>query len=224
MPKGPVALLVKPYDERVAFIKLGDGADGRKELERWLERQMMPLVVPFMPEYVDMIFGGPLQMHAILAVDPRADFSRERDAFYAAAIENRGKVLHILMFKPPDDDDDVSEDEARARDELRAVLSFLGVASTPAYVMSDMTAATEAEPRGKQATFSGDLTDPAAVLAFQATYAAKAVARRAGLDPKMAEIMADPKMQEMIKDPKMSSMFSIMGMPQQLVDVYRAEL
>jgi len=40
----------------------------------------------------------------------------------------------------------------------------------------------------------------------------------------MADIMADPKMQEMIKDPKMSSMFSIMGMPQQLVDVYRAEL
>jgi hypothetical protein len=31
-------------------------------------------------------------------------------------------------------------------------------------------------------------------------------------------------MQEMIKDEKMSSMFSIMGMPQQLVDIYKSEL
>ena len=31
---------------------------------------MLPLVVPFLPDYVDMIFGGPLKMHAILAVDP----------------------------------------------------------------------------------------------------------------------------------------------------------
>ena len=63
-------------------------------------------VVPFLPEYVDMIFGGPLQMHAVLAVDPQSDFAAERDAFYGAAIANRGKVLHIIMFKPPDDDGD----------------------------------------------------------------------------------------------------------------------
>ena len=224
VPKGPVALLVKPYDERVAFLKLGDGKDGRKKLEKWLEEQMMPLVVPFLPEYVDMIFGGPLQMHAVLAVDPQSDFAAERDAFYGAAIANRGKVLHIIMFKPPDDDGDADEDEVAARDELRAVLSFLKIDRTPALVMSDMTVATEAEPRGKQETFAGDLRDKAAVLEFQQTYAAKAVARKAGLDPKMAEIMSDPKMQEMIKDEKMSSMLSIMGMPQQLVDIYKSEL
>mmetsp|Transcript_21693 Transcript_21693/g.66753 ORF Transcript_21693/g.66753 Transcript_21693/m.66753 type:complete len:93 (+) Transcript_21693:99-377(+) len=89
--------------------------------------------------------------------------------------------------------------------------------------MSDMTAVSEAEPRGRQETFSGDLTDRDAVLDFQKPYAAKAVARRAGVDPQMAEILAEPKMQEMISDPKMSAMFSIMGMPKKLVDIYREE-
>ena len=224
VPKGPIALLVKPYDERVAFTKLGEGKDGRKKLEKWLEQQMMPLVVPFLPEYVDMIFGGPLQMHAVLAVDPTSDFAAERDAFYAAAMKHRGKVLHIIMFKPPDDDGDADDAEVAARDELRAVLQFLKVDATPALVMSDMTVATADEPRGKQKIFAGDLADEAAVLDFESPYAARAVARKAGLDPKMAEIMSDPKMQEMIKDEKMSSMFSIMGMPQQLVDIYKAEL
>ena len=56
-PRGPlqVALLLKPYDERVVVRALGED---RRKLSRWLEDQMLPLVVPFLPEYMDMIFGG----------------------------------------------------------------------------------------------------------------------------------------------------------------------
>ena len=64
---------------------------------------MLPLVVPFYPDYVDMIFGGPLKMHAILAVDPADPPAPPvRDAFYHAAQQHRGKVMHIVMFKAPD--------------------------------------------------------------------------------------------------------------------------
>jgi len=133
---------------------------------------MLPLAVPFLPEYVDMIFGGPLQMHAVLVVDPAEDFEKERDAsrgprgafatrpprprillrrerrsgldgssaapfglgriirsqttvralrFYHAARTHRGKILHIVIFRPPADDAGADDDEIAAREELRGV-------------------------------------------------------------------------------------------------------
>ena len=45
-------------------------------------------------------------MHAILAVDPADPPAPPvRDAFYHAAQQHRGKVMHIVMFKAPEDDD-----------------------------------------------------------------------------------------------------------------------
>ncbi|KAH8052668.1 intramolecular oxidoreductase [Aureococcus anophagefferens] len=74
-------------------LKLGDGKDGRKKLEKATSR---------------------------------------RNATFTARDREPGKVLHIIMFKPPDDDGDADEDEVAARDELRAVLSFLKIDRTPA--------------------------------------------------------------------------------------------
>lgn len=224
VPKAAIVLLFKPYDERVEIFHVKEGKEGTKQLAKWLESQMMPLVVPFIPNYVEMIFSGPLQMHAILAVDPAVDFTVERDVFYEAAKRNRGKVLHIVMFKAAEDADEDDEETTKSKEEMRSVWEFLKIAKTPSLVMSDMTVQTEEKPAGEQELFTGSITDIEAVMKFESRYASKAIARKAGLDPKMAEIMSDPKMQEMIKDPKMSSMFQIMGMPQQLVDIYREAL
>ena len=96
-------LLLKPYDELVDVTTFTTSKKGRKKLSRWVEDRMLPLVVPFYPDYVDMIFGGPLKMHAILAVDPADPPAPPvRDAFYHAAQRHRGKVMHIAMFKAPD--------------------------------------------------------------------------------------------------------------------------
>ena len=67
---GNAVLLLKPYDELVDVNTFKTSKKGRKKLSRWVEDTMLPLVVPYLPDYVDMIFGGPLKMHAILAVDP----------------------------------------------------------------------------------------------------------------------------------------------------------
>lgn len=200
-------LMLKPYDE-LRTVYSG------KDLARWLEKEMMPLVVPFLPQYIDMIFGGPLPVHCILAVHKIDD--AVRDVFYEAARRNKGKILHILMFAP--------EEEEEEDDDMRSVWDFLNIRETPTIIMSDMTTATEENPQGTQVHFDGDPTSLDALLAFQLPYEAKARATRAGLDPKMAEIMAEPKLRQMLQDDNMKRMFQLMGMPKQLADIYDDEL
>ena len=177
---------------------------------------MLPLVVPYLPDYVDMIFAGPLKMHAILAVDP-ADPPPPpvRDAFYHAAQRHRGKVMHVVIFKAPAD----ADDEYGAA--LRDTLAFLEVTNFPSYLISDMTEADDERPGGAQTHLRGDLEDRDEVLAFQKPFAAKALARRDGLDVKYAEILRDPKFQALLGDERMASLISIMGVPKGLADQAR---
>ena len=63
--------------------------------------------------------------------------------------------------------------------------------------------------------------DKDAVLAFQKPFAAKALARRDGLDVKYAEILRDPKFQALLSDERMASLISVMGVPKGLVDQAR---
>lgn len=215
---GPTALMLKPYDYHAVTTTLES-----EKFAKWLEREMMPTVVPFLPQYMDMIFGGPLQMHAVLAVDEIEKETHVRDVFYRAAEKYRGKILFVIMFKPSvDEEDDESAEEARQQ--MLAIWHFLQIDRTPVLIASDMTVATQEKPQGQQTKFDGDLTTESAVVDFLAPFAAKHVARKAGLDNKMAEIMAEPKLQEMLRDPKMASMFQIIGMPQKLVDIYKDEL
>ncbi|KAJ8603440.1 hypothetical protein CTAYLR_003974 [Chrysophaeum taylorii] len=191
-------VMLKPYDED-ATTNVKD----KKQLTRWLEREMMPIVVPFLPEYQNMIFSGPVQMHCIIALDEGDVLP---SAYYEVAKQNRGKVLHVVMVKAEDAED---------------IWEFFKIETTPTVVMSDMTEVSEANPRGIQVKFQEELTVEN-LAKFEEPYAARMIARRAGLDPKMAEIMAEPKLQEMLKDPKMGTMFQIMGMPKKLVDIYRS--
>ena len=212
---GNSVLLLKPYDELVDVTTFTTSKKGRKKLSRWVEDRMLPLVVPFYPDYVDMIFGGPLKMHAILAVDPADPPAPPvRDAFYHAAQRHRGKVMHVVIFKAPNDDDEYGA-------ALRDTLAFLKVTKFPTYLISDMTEADDEHPGGAQTHFRGDLEDKDAVLAFQKPFAAKALARRDGLDVKYAEILRDPKFQALLSDERMASLISVMGVPKGLVDQAR---
>ena len=117
-------------------------------------------------------------MHAILAVDPADPPAPPvRDAFYHAAQRHRGKVMHIVMFNAPDDDEYGAA--------LRDTLAFLKVTKFPTYLISDMTGADDEHPGGAQTHFRGDLQDKDAVLAFK-NPSEKALARRDGLDVKYA--------------------------------------
>ena len=211
-------LLLKPFDEGAAVFALKKSSRKKKDLERWVETHMMPLVVPFHPSYMDMIFSGPLKMHVVLAVKPEEDFSNVRDLIYASAKEYRGKLLHIVMFEPPNE---VAETEAEegARQGRIAAWEFLKITTTPTIIVSDMTDATSQEPGGKQTVVPID-----GLLDSLKTYAARAVARRHGVETRMADIMAQPKMQAMLHDPTMISMFHLMGMPQHLTTIYSDEL
>ena len=211
---GNSVLLLKPYDELVDVTTFTTSKKGRKKLSRWVEDTMLPLVVPYLPDYVDMIFGGPLKMHAILAIDPADPPAPPvRDAFYHAAQRHRGKVMHIVIFKAP------ADDEYGAA--LRDTLAFLKVIKFPSYLISDMTEADDERPGGAQTHFRGDLEDRDEVLAFQKPFAAKALARRDGLDVKYAEILRDPKFQALLGDERMASLISVLGVPKGLVDQAR---
>jgi len=84
-----------------------------------------------------------------------------------------------------------------------------------------MTEADDEHPGGAQTHFRGDLEDRDEVLAFQEPFAAKALARRDGLDVKYAEILRDPKFQALLGDERMASLISVLGVPKGLVDQAR---
>ena len=153
-------------------------------------------------------------MHAILAVDPADPPAPPvRDAFYHAAQRHRGEVMHIVIFKTPTDDEYGAA--------LRDTLAFLKVTKFPTYLISDMTEVDDEHPGGAQTHFGGDLEDRDEVLAFQKPFAAKALARRDGLDVKYAEILRDPKFQALLGDERMASLISVLGVPKGLVDQAR---
>lgn len=211
-------LLLKPYDELVDVAQFKTSKKGRKKLGRWIEDRMLPLVVPFLPDYVDMIFGGPLKIHAILAVNPAAPPAPQiRDAFYNAARRHRGRIMHIAMFKESGEDESYNE-------ALRHTLRFLKVTRFPTYLVSDMTGATPDNPGGSQTHFDGDLADADAVLEFQRPFAAKPLALRDGRDARTAELLRNPKFQALVSDPRMASLIEVLGVPRGLVDQARAEL
>ena len=121
----------------------------------------------------------------------------------------------MISTQAPDD----ADDEYGAA--LRDTLAFLKVTKFPTYLISDMTEADDERPGGAQTHFEGDLEDKDAVLAFQKPFAAKALARRDGLDVKYAEILRDPKFQALLSDERMASLISVMGVPKGLVDQAR---
>ena len=203
----PALLLLKPFDEKAATVSIDTKSSSW--LQQWVETHMMPLVVPFSPTYMSMIFTGPLKMHAILAVNANdANFKTARDAFYKSAEAYRGKILHLMMFEPEDE-------------EALAVWNFLDIKETPTVIVSDMTDASDGD-KGIQTKLE-TATNADALIASLQSYSARAVARRHGVETKMADIMAEPKMQAMIRDKNMAQMFQMMGMPKKLATIYNSD-
>ena len=159
-------LLLKPYDELVDVTTFTTSKKGRKKLSRWVEDRMLPLVVPFYPDYVDMIFGGPLKMHAILAVDPAdppAPPGPRRVLPRGAAASGQGHAhRHLQRARRRSAS---TRRSARGKGTRRD--EFLKVTKFPTYLISDMTEADDEHPGGAQTHFRGDLEDKDEVLAFQ---------------------------------------------------------
>ena len=94
-----------------------------KALTKWITKQMLPLVVPFVDGYMDLIFEGPVKAHLLVIVDPASlavdgsgkplsDPEEQTTAAAAAAaggvseevlaeaaLATRGEVLHIVMVR-----------------------------------------------------------------------------------------------------------------------------
>lgn len=123
-----------PIDEALNLIPEPQIA---KDFKDWVTVHMVPLVVPFMEGYMNLIFTGPIQVHMIIVLDPEADNEEIEDVASAAALARRGEVLHILM------------PEHESTEEMR---EFFGVAGRqlPTAVLSDMRNANDDEPQGLQ--------------------------------------------------------------------------
>merc|ERR1712070_77863 len=126
-----------------------------KEMKEWVITMMLPLVVPFTDGFMNLIFTGPIKVHAVVVVDPDAD-NEDLDALVReAAMEKRGEVLHIFM---------------PAIDETQEIRDFLGVGdkTLPTMVLSDMREATDDEPQGVQYLQPrGMKMDTASIVAFE---------------------------------------------------------
>lgn len=192
-PAGSSIIMLRPYDGNVA-------TNYSKHLKKWLEKEMMPVVVPFLPDFVDLIFKGPLRIHLVFAASGDDQYL---DTFYQVAKANHGKLLHILLMQ----------------DTAEEVWDFLRIESAPALVVSDMTTENE---KGEQTLYEGNLGNATEILEFSEPFVARHAAKKAGIDAKTAEIMSDPKLRRMLRDPKMETMFTrVMGMPQKLIDIYK---
>lgn len=135
--------------------KLVPEAKEAKELKEWVTTLMLPLVVPFTEGFMNLIFTGPIKVHAIIVVEPEDD-NEDLDALVReAAMEKRGEVLHIFM---------------PAIEETQEIRDFLGVgtATLPTMVISDMREATDDEPQGVQYLQpAGMKMDAASIIAFE---------------------------------------------------------
>jgi len=108
-----------------------------KELGKWVSDQMMPLVVPFTDQFMNLIFTGPVQVHMIVIVDPQNVDPDLEDDLKEVALEQRGEVLHILM---------------PAVEETEEMRKFFGVDDRvlPTALISDMRDVTDENPAGSQ--------------------------------------------------------------------------
>ena len=229
-------LLFKPYDEEKQSFTMSEldlsklppqqpqmpggpppaprpppGSFDGEALGDWVELMMMPLLVIFRPDAVDLIFGGPVQVHIVLVVDPADGVDQElQDAVNEVALAHRGRALHILMMR-----DDENE-------EMAGVLEFLKVRTYPTLVLSDMTNATEAEPAGKQTKYPASKVkalDKASLLAWEKKHLEKIEATNAEQERQrlLKAHGLDGTFGDNLRDPKMAQMMSMIGMPPQLV-------
>ena len=138
-------------------IKLLPEPKPAKELNKWIETQMLPLVVPFTEQYMNLIFTGPVKVHVIVIIDPADEPGTEaaEAAMKAVAMERRGEALHIIM---------------PAIEETEEIRNFFGVGgrALPTAVISDMRDATEEAPQGKQYPADTDMVfDTAGLAAYE---------------------------------------------------------
>merc|ERR1711988_447081 len=140
-----------PSDEA---LKLLPEPKPAKELNKWVETQMLPLVVPFSEQFMNLIFTGPVKVHVLVIVDPNDEEASEEveTAMRSVALTRRGEALHIIM---------------PAVEETEDIRGFFGVANRalPTAVISDMRDATDEEPQGKQYPVDEDVTLDAVGLA-----------------------------------------------------------
>merc|ERR1711988_1058035 len=140
-----------PSDEA---LKLLPEPKPAKELNKWVETQMLPLVVPFSEQFMNLIFTGPVTVHVIVIVDPNDDAATEEaeNAMRTVALTRRGEALHIIM---------------PAVEETEEIRSYFGVANRalPTAVISDMRDATDEAPQGKQYPADEDMALDAVGLA-----------------------------------------------------------
>lgn len=121
-------------------LKLMPEPEISKNFKSWIQTLMIPLVVPFMEGYMNLIFTGPLQLHSIIVVDPDEDNEELEQVLVEVAKRQRGNFLHIIM------------PTHESTDEMR---EYFGIAdrALPTAVISDMRSVTEEEPRGTQFLF-----------------------------------------------------------------------
>mmetsp|Transcript_60363 Transcript_60363/g.136442 ORF Transcript_60363/g.136442 Transcript_60363/m.136442 type:complete len:452 (+) Transcript_60363:86-1441(+) len=156
------------------------------KLKAWITSNMLPLFVPYTPNFQSMIFSGPIQRHLIAVFDPEdpSALGEVEAILRGAALEFRGRLLHVLM---------------PASDETREARQFLGLKEgrrLPACVFSDMLADT-GESQGRQWVFQEELALTAESLrAFEAARLAEVGALEAVLESSMT---GEPDVNEVTK-------------------------